>query len=148
MMLMAFARSMTSTCRGPWPDEVATRSDPSFLTTRSHHPHLWGCCSRCKYTPTLPRQISTQNTPLSFAYLYFSCDSSSACRAHDCNHRTCRRGAGHVFMTEQLSTSLPSISTSSWLLGLLVLVLGLLPLTSLAKRLLFGSSTSGGKRSA
>ena len=51
-------------------------------------------------------------------------------------------------MTEQLSTSLPSISTSSWLLGLLVLVLGLSPLTSLAKRLLFGSSTSGGKRSA
>ena len=60
-----------------------------------------------------------------------------------------RRGARvYSSMTERLSTSLPSISTSSWLLGLLVLVLGLLPLTSLAKRLLFGSSTSGGKRSA
>ena len=30
-------------------------------------------------------------------------------------------------------TSLPSFTTSSWLLGLLVLVLGLLPLSSLAK---------------
>ena len=45
-------------------------------------------------------------------------------------------------------TSLPSFTTSSWLLGLLVLVLGLLPLSSLANRLLFGSSTGSGKRSA
>ena len=69
MMLMAFARSMTSTCRGPRPlmrlrrgrislDHAFTPSAPlGLLLALQVHTHL-------------PRQISPQNTPLSFAYLY------------------------------------------------------------------------------
>ena len=51
-MLMAFARSMTSTCRGPWPDEVATRSDPSFFTT-VHTIRTFGAAARAASTHPL-----------------------------------------------------------------------------------------------
>ena len=40
------------------------------------------------------------------------------------------------------------LSTSAWLLGLLVFTVGLIPLASLTKRLLFGSSTAGSKRAS